>query len=148
MFHSLATLPASLSVGFPREEYWSELAFPSPGNLPNPGMEPASPVLQADTLPLSQKRVQGNIIPCNEILQDKSHKRKMCDSHRGLGEEWSFTVSGMIKKDFLGEISLYSHPKIKIDCNRGVRSRKGLQILYLCFWILNLCFWISFCSKF
>ena len=37
---------APLSVGFFRQEYWSRLPFPSPGNLSNPGIEPASPVLQ------------------------------------------------------------------------------------------------------
>ena len=31
-----------LSMGFPRQEYWSELLFPPPGDLPNPGIEPAS----------------------------------------------------------------------------------------------------------
>ena len=36
---------APLSMGFPRQEYWSGLSFPSPGHLPNPGMEPASPAL-------------------------------------------------------------------------------------------------------
>ena len=39
------------SVGFSRQEYWSELPFPSPGDLPNPGIEPRSPELQADALP-------------------------------------------------------------------------------------------------
>jgi len=42
---------ASLSVGFSRQECWSELPFPSPGDLPNPGIEPRSPALQADSLP-------------------------------------------------------------------------------------------------
>ena len=32
-------------MGFPRQEYWSELSFPSPGDLPNPGIEPTSPAL-------------------------------------------------------------------------------------------------------
>ena len=36
-----------LSVGFPRQEYWSGLPFPSPGDLPNPGTEPRSLILQA-----------------------------------------------------------------------------------------------------
>ena len=40
-----------LSIGFYRQEYWSELPFPSPGDLPNPGIEPRSPALQADSLP-------------------------------------------------------------------------------------------------
>ena len=44
---------APLSVGFPRQEYESGLPFLSPGDLPDPGMEHASPALQADSLPLS-----------------------------------------------------------------------------------------------
>ena len=39
------------SVGFSRQEYRSGLLFPSPGDLPNPGIEPGSPALQADALP-------------------------------------------------------------------------------------------------
>ena len=38
------------SMGFSRQEYWSGLPFPSPGNLPDPGIEPRSPTLQADAL--------------------------------------------------------------------------------------------------
>ena len=41
---------ASLSMGFSRQEYWSGLPFPSPGDLPNPGIEPRSPTLEADAL--------------------------------------------------------------------------------------------------
>ena len=41
---------APLSMGFPRQEYWSGLPFPSPGDLPNPGIKPASTALQADSL--------------------------------------------------------------------------------------------------
>ena len=40
-------------MGFPRQEYWSRLPFPSPGDIPDPGIEPVSPALQADSLPLS-----------------------------------------------------------------------------------------------
>ena len=38
------------SMGFSRQEYWSGLPFPSPGDLPSPGIEPRSPALQADAL--------------------------------------------------------------------------------------------------
>ena len=38
-------------MGFSRQEYWSGLPFPSAGDLPNPGIEPGSPALQADALP-------------------------------------------------------------------------------------------------
>ena len=45
---------APLSMGFSRQEYWSGLPFPSPGDLPDPRIEPTSPLspaLQADSLP-------------------------------------------------------------------------------------------------
>ena len=42
---------APLSMGFSRQEHWSGLPCPPPGDLPNPGIEPRSPTLQADSLP-------------------------------------------------------------------------------------------------
>ena len=52
----LWTVPcqAPLSIGFSRQDYWSGLPFPPPGDLPHPGIEhssPVSPMLQADSLP-------------------------------------------------------------------------------------------------
>ena len=41
---------ASLSMGFSRQEHWSGLPFPSPGDFPDPGIEPGSPTLEADAL--------------------------------------------------------------------------------------------------
>ena len=41
---------ALLFMQFSRQQYWSELPFPSPGDLPDPGIEPRSPALQADVL--------------------------------------------------------------------------------------------------
>ena len=41
---------APLSMGFSRQEHWTGLPFPSPGDLPNPRMEPRSPALEADAL--------------------------------------------------------------------------------------------------
>ena len=43
--------PAPLSMGFSRQEYLNGLPFPSPGDLPNPWIEPGSPALQTDSLP-------------------------------------------------------------------------------------------------
>ena len=48
------TLQAPLSMGFTRQEYWSGLSFPSPGDLP--GIKPVSPAWQMDSLPLSHLR--------------------------------------------------------------------------------------------
>ena len=45
------SLPGSSVQGFSRQEYWSGLPFPSPRDLPNPGIKPRSPALQTDTLP-------------------------------------------------------------------------------------------------
>ena len=55
---------APLSRGFSRQEYWSGLPFPSPGDLPNPGIEPGSAVCRQTLYPLSH---QGS------HLQNKSH---------------------------------------------------------------------------
>ena len=46
---------APLSMGFPRQKYWSMLPFPSPADLPDPGIEPRSPELKVDSLYLSHQ---------------------------------------------------------------------------------------------
>ena len=53
------SLPGSSAVEFSRQECWSGLPFPSPGDLPDPGTDPESPASQADSLPteLSRKPV-------------------------------------------------------------------------------------------
>ena len=55
---------APLSIGFSKQEYWSGLPFPSPGDLPNPGIEPASSALQADSLALSHLGSPTSYINC------------------------------------------------------------------------------------
>ena len=56
---------APLSMGFSRQECWSGLPFPSPGDLPDPGIEPGSPALQADALPSEPpgKTEKGKDVP-------------------------------------------------------------------------------------
>ena len=61
---------APLSMEFSRQEYWSGLPFRSQGDLPDPGIEPGSPALQADSLLLSH---QGNHI---YIYMKKVKERK------------------------------------------------------------------------
>ena len=51
-----AAYKAPLSTGFPRQEYWSGLPLPSPGDLPDLGIKPESPELQADSLPTDAPR--------------------------------------------------------------------------------------------
>ena len=50
------------SMGFSREEYWSGLPFPSPEDLLDPGIEPVSPALQADSLPFELQGRENLVI--------------------------------------------------------------------------------------
>ena len=63
-----AAYQALPSMEFSRQEYWSGVPFPSPGDLPNPGIKPGSPALQADALtseppgkPITQVQLSINI---------------------------------------------------------------------------------------
>ena len=54
---------ALLSMGFPRQEYWSGLPVPSPRSLPDPGTKPRSPALQADSLPTKPPGIFSFLLP-------------------------------------------------------------------------------------
>jgi len=58
------------SMGFSRPEHWSGQPFPSPGDLPNPGIEPRSPALQVDSL---QAEPQGKPIVVLEKQKSKKY---------------------------------------------------------------------------
>ena len=60
---------APLSMGFPRQEYWSGLPFPSPGNLPDPGSNPCLLHWQAESLPLSHWGSPMDITPTIKYLR-------------------------------------------------------------------------------
>ena len=75
---------APLSMGFSRQEYWSGLPFPSPGDLPNPGIEPGFPALEADALSsiltniyLIQKKTVKEEEKINEIYRKQIAKWRM-----------------------------------------------------------------------
>ena len=52
----MAGSPSGSSVpGVSQDEYWSVLTFPSPGDIPDPGIKPATPAWQADSLPVSHQ---------------------------------------------------------------------------------------------
>ena len=55
---------ATLSMGFSRQEHWSGLPFPSPGDLPDLGIEPGSPALQADCLLTELGGKVPGYVPC------------------------------------------------------------------------------------
>ena len=69
---------APLFMGFPRQEYWSGLSFTPPAGLPHPGIEPASPALQADSLPLShQGSPRAGEDPENQLETNTQELRKI-----------------------------------------------------------------------
>jgi len=63
--------PEFQSMEFSRQEYWSGLPFPSPEDLPDPGIEPESPALQADSL---SSELQGR---CIEVIT-VAYKSNLC----------------------------------------------------------------------
>ena len=86
------------SVGFSRQEYWSGLPFPSPGDLPHPGIETRSPTLQADALTSAlNTRIQSLRKPPIEtnIKDFKGGKEAMLKEEGGGGgrggrKEWPY----------------------------------------------------------
>ena len=73
------------SMEFSRPEYWSREPFPSPGDLPNPGIKPGSPALQVDSLPAKPQGKPQTLASCRlssvtltrAILWGKQHKIKL-----------------------------------------------------------------------
>ena len=106
---------APLSMGFIKQEYWSGLPFPSPGHLPDPGMEPGSPTLQADSFyhlsrqgspaavqysassgPTLAKREWWAVLPSygkssEEGSYEALRKLKMCSLKSRDSEDWILT---------------------------------------------------------
>ena len=80
---------APLSVGFSRQEYWSGLPFPSPGDLPNPGIEPGSPALQADKPPGHFSELTPAVLHCCVPLA-------LCSTSHDL-----LSISLLLKNSFL-----------------------------------------------
>ena len=72
MYSSIAC-QVPLSMGFSRQEYWTGLPFPSPGDLPDAGIEHGSPALQAEEI--SKKGIKGSpsgqrkMIPCGNLFE-------------------------------------------------------------------------------
>ena len=65
---------APLSMRFSRQEYWSGLPFPSPGDLPDPGIEPRSPELQADSFPTELQGKPNTLLTVNQTNLHKMEK--------------------------------------------------------------------------
>ena len=90
------------SIGFSRQEYWSGLPFPSPGDLPDPGIEPRSPALQADALtsePPGKQRVQHNWM--TSLSLTLSLHAKSLQSCLTLCDPLDYTLHGILQARIL-----------------------------------------------
>ena len=91
-------------MGFSRQEYWSGLPCPPPGDLPDPGirpMSPASPALQADSLPLSHREspeITYNAVILLLGIDQKSKNTNLKMTSLGVG---TFHVTLVVKNPLL-----------------------------------------------
>ena len=90
---------APLSVGFSRQEYWSGLPVSSPEDLPEPGIKPRSPPLQADSLPSELQGRSHLLLYCMYLMcfgKKKSHhleKRSQCPDSRIIYEQGAYALA-------------------------------------------------------
>ena len=121
---------------FPRQEYWSGLPFPSPRDLPDPGMEPASPDWQVDSLPLSHQGSPYILYICvvvffNGLPCASADKESACNA----GDLGSIPGLGRSPREGKGCPLQYSGLENSMDhAVHGVtKSRTGLSALHFHF---------------
>ena len=78
---------APLSMGFPRQEYWSGLPFPSPGDLPDQGIEPESPALAGEFFTTAQPRQRRQWHSTPVLLSGEPHGRRSLVSYSPQGHK-------------------------------------------------------------
>ena len=107
-------------MGFSGQEYWSGLPFPSPGDLPDPGMEPGSPALQADSLPseLPGKPLQYKIKIKKKIPFTNPSGSVSKESDYNAGDPGLIPGSGRSSGEGNGNPPQYSYLENSMD--RGV----------------------------
>ena len=90
------------SMGFSRQDCWSRLPFPSPGDLPNPGIKPGSPTLQADALPSEppSRRMQMKITMryhFTSVRMQLAKRQQIINASEYVGERTPlYTVDGNV----------------------------------------------------
>ena len=111
-----ASHQAPLPIGFSRQEHWSGVPFPSPGDLPDLGVEPRSPALQADSLPTElQGKPQKR--PETKSARTQGHRNKL-----GLGRKCDGKPFKSFKLGKLGLICLKGHSDC---CSKNELGGKG-----------------------
>ena len=123
------TPPGSSIHGFSRQEYWSGLPFPSPGDLPNPEIKPRSSTMQADSLPteLPGKPIRpGNSVPRNifqRIKNTRPHKKLYMNVHSSISHNSQNETVQMSTNWWINEQIVY--PYNGIFC-----SHKNKYLIY------------------
>ena len=127
-----AAYQASLSMGFSRQEYWSGLPFPSPGDLPNPGIEPRSPTLQADALTSeppgklsSQISWRRKWQPTPVLLPGKSHGQRSLIGYNPWGREESDRTERLHFHFSLSRIEEGNGNPLQCSCLENPRDREA-----------------------
>ena len=105
---------APLSMGFSRQESWSGLPFPPPGDLPDPGIKPRSPALQADALPLSHQR---EVVKC----------RNLSDCHILRWHGWE-NGALRLSRGVRGKMTLTSMPSAQENVGTQRRALSSQQL--------------------
>ena len=131
------------SMEFSRPEHWSGQPFPSPGDLPNPGMEPRSPALQADSLPAEP---QGK-----PLVQWGKRQKKMLFFFGGLRLGWAVGASGTNRSAVVSAVGAASssfwrwrwapflkerQEEVGSLLSRGGSTRGGHKRDHMCSWAL------------
>ena len=86
---------ARLSMGFSRQEYWSGLPFPAPGLLSNPGIEPRSPAVQADSLPTE---LSGRPLDWWHLEWFSISRKWTCYQNGGISSSFDFVSLGKCQR--------------------------------------------------
>ena len=107
----------ALSMGCSRQEHWSGLPCPPPGDLPYPGIEPTSPALQVDSLPLNNQEAQLNISTLYNLV--------FCYSFKKLKVKlYIISLSYMIYLNIVSKLEKFNHPlNINQRITKGEESR-------------------------
>ena len=141
-------------MGFSRQEYWSGLPFPSPGDLPDSGIESGSPTLQADALP---SEPPGKPIP-------KKGSAKQCSNYHTIA--LISNASEVMLKILQARLQQYVNcelPDVQAGFRKGIgtrdqianilwimeKAREFYKSIYFCFIDCAKVYWITInCGKF
>ena len=107
-----------LSMGLPRQEYWSGLPFPFPGDLPDPGTELVSLALQMDYLPLSHLKSHSVY---GEMYKNIDSKTESCEI---MSDNISFLISYVLSKSYMRSISYITHTIFMPACSVGSNTSR------------------------